>query len=37
MDAAIPIAIIGLSTVGKTAIIRSAINNQAEIFPTAGI
>lgn len=37
MDAAIPIAVLGLSTAGKTALIRSAINNQSEIFPTAGI
>lgn len=28
MDPAIPIALLGLSAVGKTAIIRSAINNQ---------
>jgi predicted YcjX-like family ATPase len=29
MDAAIPIALLGLSTAGKTAIIRSAVNNQS--------
>ena len=32
-----PIIFLGLSTSGKTALIRSAINNQNEIFPTAGI
>jgi GTPase SAR1 family protein len=37
MDAAIPIALLGLSTSGKTAIVRSAVNNQSEIFPTAGM
>jgi GTPase SAR1 family protein len=37
MDAAIPIALLGLSTSGKTALVRSAINNQSEIFPTAGM
>lgn len=35
MDAAIPITLLGLSTSGKTALIRSATNNQNEIFPTA--
>lgn len=35
MDAAIPITVLGLSTSGKTALIRSATNNQGEIFPTA--
>jgi len=37
MEKSIPIIFLGLSTSGKTAIIRSAINNQTEIFPTAGI
>jgi GTPase SAR1 family protein len=35
MDAAIPITLIGLPASGKTALIRSATNNQNEIFPTA--
>lgn len=37
MEAAIPIVMIGLSGAGKTAIVRSAVNNQSEIFPTAGL
>jgi GTPase SAR1 family protein len=37
MDAAIPVAMLGLSTSGKTALVRSAVNNQSEIFPTAGL
>lgn len=37
MDAAIPVALLGLSTAGKTALIRAASNNQSEIFPTPGL
>lgn len=37
MDKAITVIFLGLSTSGKTAIIRSAINNNTEIFPTAAI
>lgn len=35
--AALPILFIGPHNSGKTALIHSALNNQQEIFPTAGI
>jgi GTPase SAR1 family protein len=35
MDTAIPITLLGLPTSGKTSLIRTATNNQNEIFPTA--
>lgn len=37
MDKALSVLFIGLSSTGKTALIHSALNNQQEIFPTAGI
>jgi len=37
MEAAIAITMLGLSGVGKTALVHSAANNQNEIFPTAGV
>jgi len=37
MDLAIPIAFLGLSNTGKTALIHSSLNQQQEIFPTAGL
>lgn len=37
MDTALPVLFIGPASAGKTALIRSTLNNQQEIFPTAGI
>lgn len=37
MLTSIPVAFIGPSSTGKTALIHSALNNQTEIFPTAGV
>jgi len=37
MDLAIPIAFLGLSNTGKTALIHSSLSQQQEIFPTAGL
>lgn len=37
MEAALTLALLGQSNSGKTALVRAATNNQAEIFPTAGM
>jgi hypothetical protein len=37
MELAIPIAFLGLSNAGKTALVHSTLGQQQEIFPTAGL
>lgn len=37
MDTALPLLFIGPPAAGKTALIHSAVNQQQEIFPTAGL
>jgi hypothetical protein len=37
METAIPVAFLGPIAAGKTALLHSALTQQAEIFPTAGL